>query len=193
MKRSSQTGFSAVEAVIVIAMILVATAVAVPSVRAHLAAARVLSAGRQFRSEFVRTRFAAIHSGVNYAIRFETCDSGPCYSIYKDGDYDGVLSDDIKAGRDVRTAGPFGLTGKATSVRVGINEGIPEIPPDRGTLSGDPIRFGRSRMISFSPLGTATPGTFYLAGDKIQGAVRVTGTSPRVRLLIWQGQWEEHR
>ena len=45
-------------------------------------------------------------------------------------------------------------------------------------------------MLSFSPIGTATPGTIYLAGDEMQAAIRVTGGSARVRILFWQGgQW----
>ena len=59
-------------------------------------------------------------------------------------------------------------------MRVGINPGMPAIPPESGRLTGDPIRFGSSDMLSFSPLGTATPGTFYLAGDGAQAAVRVS-------------------
>jgi len=76
---------------------------------------------------------------------------------------------------------------------VGINAGVPAIPPDSGILDpSDPIRFGASNMVSFSPLGTATPGTFYLAGEGLQGAVRVTGGSARVRLMVCRGRkWVE--
>jgi hypothetical protein len=76
---------------------------------------------------------------------------------------------------------------------VGILPGLPAPPPERGRLEGDdPIRFGRSDIVSFSPLGTATPGTFYLAGEEIQGAVRVS-VGARVRLLICRGgKWEEY-
>jgi type II secretory pathway pseudopilin PulG len=60
-----------------------------------------------------------------------------------------------------------------------------------GNRNGDPIRFGRSEILSFSPIGTSTPGTFYLAGEGIQGAVRVT-TNARVRLLVsYGGPWEQ--
>ena len=45
------------------------------------------------------------------------------------------------------------------------------------------------RRTEFSPLGTATPGTFYLAGDGAQAAVRVIGGSARVRLMTWRGRW----
>jgi hypothetical protein len=46
--------------------------------------------------------------------------------------------------------------------------------------------------VSFSPLGTATPGTFYLAGEGLQGAVRVASGSARVRLMVCRGRkWVE--
>jgi hypothetical protein len=77
-------------------------------------------------------------------------------------------------------------------VSVAINPGIPALPPETGLLSGDPVRFGSSDILSFSPYGTATPGTFYLAGDASQAAVRVTGGSARVRLMVWRGgRWRE--
>jgi hypothetical protein len=74
---------------------------------------------------------------------------------------------------------------------VGILPGLSAPPPAHGPLDdSDPIRFGRSDMVSFSPLGTATPGTFYLAGGGMQAAVRVTGGTARVRILLWQdGRW----
>ena len=50
-------------------------------------------------------------------------------------------------------------------MRVGINPGIPALPAEHGELSGDPARFGSSDILSFSPLRTAAPGTFYLVGD----------------------------
>jgi hypothetical protein len=47
-------------------------------------------------------------------------------------------------------------------------------------------------MLSFSPLGTATPGTFYLAGGHAQAAVRVTPGTSRVRLMVCRGgRWIE--
>jgi hypothetical protein len=57
--------------------------------------------------------------------------------------------------------------------------------------TSDPIRFGRSNMVSFSPEGTATPGTFYLAGEYFQAAVRVNGMTSRVRVLVYRGRWIE--
>jgi hypothetical protein len=180
-------GFSLVEALLVAALILTLAAVGLPSFRAYAAEAHLLGAGRVFRSEFRKARSMAVRSGVYTAIRFEAGPVGETYSLYADGNGNGVRSAEIRAGIDRLVDGPFFLTGGAADVTVGFLPGVPEPPPGRGLLSGDPIRFGRSRMVSFSPLGTATPGTFYLAGDGAQAAVRVTPGTARVRLMIWRG------
>jgi prepilin-type N-terminal cleavage/methylation domain-containing protein len=186
-------GFSLVEALVAVAIVLVMAATAFPVFRAHFADAHLVGAGQQFKSQFRLAYSAAVRSGVYTAIRFERHDDGTVwYAVYRDGDSDGVRSADIEDGKDTLVSGPFPLTGGAPGVSVAINPGIPALPPERGRLSGDPVRFGSSDILSFSPLGTATPGTFYLAGDAGQAAVRVTGGSARVRLMVWRGgRWRE--
>jgi prepilin-type N-terminal cleavage/methylation domain-containing protein len=188
-----ERGFSLVEALVAVSIVLVMAAVAVPPFRAHFAEAHLVGAGQQFKVQFRLARSAAVRSVVYTAIRFERRDDGSVwYAVYQDGDDDGVRSVDIISGRDRLVSGPFPLSGGAPGVHVGINPGIPALPPERGELSGDPVRFGSSDILSFSPFGTATPGTFYLAGDAGQAAVRVTGGSARVRLMVWRsGRWRE--
>ena len=148
-----------------------------------------MAAAQQFCGQFREAYSMAVKQNVNTAIRFETGPAGPVYSLYRDGNGNGVLSVDIAKGRDERVAGPFELSGGAADVRVGINANVPAIPPDSGTLDpSDPIKFGASNMLSFSPLGTATPGTFYLAGSSAQAAVRVTPGTARVRILFCRGK-----
>jgi type II secretory pathway pseudopilin PulG len=186
-------GFSLVEALVAVFIVLAMAAVAFPVFRAHYADAHIVGAGQQFKSHFRQACSEAVRSGIYTAIRFERRDDGTVwYAVYADGDEDGVLTQDIVSGRDRLVSGPYPLSGGAPGVRVGINPGVPAPPPDHGELSGDPVRFGRSDILSFSPLGTATPGTFYLAGDVAQAAVRVTGGSARVRLMLWRGgRWRE--
>jgi prepilin-type N-terminal cleavage/methylation domain-containing protein len=180
-------GFSLPEMLLVAALIVTMVAVGLPVYRAWTAEAHVLGAGQVFRGEFRNARWMAIRSNVYTAIRFERRLSGEAYAIYADGNRNGVRSAEIRSGVDRLVAGPFPLNGGAPGVHVGFLPGVPEPPPGRDTLSGDPIRFGRSDMLSFSPLGTATPGTFYLAGDGVQVAVRVTPGTARVRLMSWRG------
>jgi prepilin-type N-terminal cleavage/methylation domain-containing protein len=183
----SSRGFSLVELLVVVALLVVAAAISLPVFRSMTAEAHLVGAGQVFRSRFRRARSMAVRGNTYTAIRFEQGPGGYTFAIYADGNGNGVRSADIRRGVDRLVEGPFPLTGGAPSVRVGFLPGVPAVPPARGTLSGDPIRFGRSDMLSFSPLGTATPGTFYLAGDGAQAAVRVTPGSARVRLMIWRG------
>lgn len=189
----SERGHTLLEMILVVAIVMTLSAVSVPIVRAYTVQAYLLGAGRVFKEEFLRARSVATRSGVQTAIRFEERSDGMYFSVYADGNHNGVLRTDIARGVDRRLSGPFRLDGGAPGVRVGINPGIPALPPERGVLdTSDPIRFGRSNMVSFSPLGTATPGTFYLAGEGVQAAVRVNGQTARVRLMIcWGVAWEE--
>jgi type II secretory pathway pseudopilin PulG len=188
-----ERGRTLVELVVVMGMVSVVAVFALRQVRAYAVDAHLLGAGRAFKGEFRKARSMATRNNAHVAIRFEDKAAIPRYSVYLDGNSNGVRKDDIVNGIDLRVAGPFFLDAQATGVRVGINPGTPAIPPDTGTLdTKDSIKFGPADMLSFSPLGTATPGTFYLAGEAAQAAVRVTPGTARVRLLIFRnGTWVE--
>ena len=185
----NERGQTLLETLTVLGLALGGLGWAIPGLQAYFQEAQLRSAAMVFQADFRRARSEAIRSNVQTAIRFEQDGDGTWdYSVYVDGDYDGVRSRDINRGIDVRVAGPYQLRSGAPGVRIGIHPGVSEIPPGRGRLDpSDPIRFGRSNMVSFSPMGTATPGTLYLASKQLQGAVRVTGTTARVRTLVWRG------
>jgi type II secretory pathway pseudopilin PulG len=189
-----ERGHTLVELVVVVAILVVFGTLSVPHIRAYSAEVHLLGAGQVFRGEFRKARSMAATRGVYTALRFERQGAGWNLSTYADGNRNGVLSSDIAAGVDRRIAGPRQLTTGAGDVRVAINPGTPAIPPEQGKLDpADPIKFGQSNMLSFSPLGTATPGTFYLAGDHAQAAVRVTPGTARVRLMVCRGGRWIHR
>lgn len=183
----NERGHTLAELLVVMAIIVVMAAVSIPYLEAYSEESHLLGAGRQFKGEFLRGRSIAARLNVYTAIRFEALPQGIHFSLYADGNHNGVRSADIAAGIDTRVSGPFQLTSGAPGVRVGINPAVPEIPPAQGTLdTADPIRFAHD-MLSFSPMGTATPGTFYLAGKYAQAAVRVNAGSARVRLMTCRG------
>ncbi len=189
----NERGHTLLEVVLVLALLLVAASFLIPGLRAYSQEAQLMGAAQTFRGRFREAQSIAVRRNVETAIRFETGVSGPSYSTYIDGNGNGVLSADIATGRDRRIAPPVPLAAGLAGVRVAINPGVPAIPPDSGILDpADPIRFGRSNMLSFSPMGTATPGTFYLAGDAAQAAVRVTPGTARVRVMFCRGKkWVE--
>jgi prepilin-type N-terminal cleavage/methylation domain-containing protein len=188
-----ERGRTLVEMIVVLAILVICGTLSIPHIRAYSAEVHLLGAGQVFRGEFRKARSMAATRGVYTAIRFEAQADGWHLATYADGNNNGVLSADIAAGIDKRVGETRQLTTGSGDVRVGINPGTPKIPPDSGTLDpGDPIQFGRSNMISFSPIGGATPGTFYLAGPFAQAGVRVNPASARVRLMVCRGRrWIE--
>jgi hypothetical protein len=191
--KNNESGRTLLEMLLVLGILMTGVVVVVPALRAYGVESHIVGAGKIFKEEFWKARSVAMRLGVQTAIRFEHLDDGPSFSVYADGNDNGVRTTDIRAGIDRLVAGPIALSGGAPGVRIGINPNVPALPPDTGTLDAeDPIRFGTSDMLSFSPLGTATPGTFYLAGEGVQAAVRVTGGSARVRVLLNRGKrWVE--
>lgn len=186
-------GFTLLELTMTLVVVAVLFTMALPHVRAYSDTAYAEGAGRLFEGEFRKAYSMAVRGQVQTAIVFEPQSQPPTYAIYVDGNHNGVRRMDIHSGVDVRVGGPFPLTAGLPDVRVGINPGVPAIPPAHGPLdTSDPIRFGNSNILSFSPLGTATPGTFYLAGRHLQVAVRVVAGTARVRLFMCRGQrWRE--
>jgi hypothetical protein len=187
--RHAERGQSLIELIAALAVLVALFGLGVPWLRAYHAESRLLGAGREFKGEFRRARSIAVRSSAFTAIRFERQGDGTWfYSTYADGNRNGVLAADIRRGVDRRIGGPRRLDAGVRGVRVGINPNVPAVPPDTGLLDPTrPIQFGSAAMVSFSPMGTATPGTFYLAGEVTQAAVRVTPGSARVRLLVWSG------
>ncbi len=180
-------GYSLLELLVALTIILVMSAVALPNILGHRQEAALLGAARGFKADFMRTRSIATMKNTQTAIRFETDTRGvTVYSTYIDGNGNGVLSADIARGIDTRVSGPMRLDAGQPGVEVGILPGA--VSPDGDPLGPEPIRFGSARMVSFSPLGTGTPGTFYLRTRTSMACIRVTGGSARVRVLVLRGR-----
>jgi len=188
-----EQGTTLVEMLVAVGILMTLLALAAPALRAYSEDAEVVGAADVFQGEFRKARSIAAMTGVQTAIRFEEAADGSYVSVYQDGNHNGVLSADIARGVDKRVSGPRRLGSYVRGARVGIRPGTPAIPPERGVLdTSDPIRFGRSEMLSFTPLGGATPGTLYVAAAGLQAAIRVTGDTGRVRTLVYRGgQWRQ--
>jgi hypothetical protein len=116
-------------------------------------------------------------------------------SLYLDGNGNGIRSAETESGKDPYFRGPFHLYKASGDIGAGIlSDSIPQIPPRKGFLNADdPIQFGKSNIISFSPKGDSSSGTLYLACRSQQQmfAIVVYGATARFRLWKYSNQkWQ---
>lgn len=177
-------GVALLDLLVTCAVVAVLAAVTLPSLdlardrdAPRLAARHLARRLHWMRIEAVRrNRTVALHFDPNVAGR---------YALYVDGDGDGVSQRDVDDGVDPPVGPAEHLRDAHATVSLGILTAVP--PPDGvGVLvpGGEPVRLGNTRFLSFSPQGTATSGSIYLAGpDGRQWCVRVFGATGRVR--VW--------
>ncbi len=181
----NRNGFSLLEMIVALAIVGVIALCAVPAFGTYRRRASMTSQVVELQGIFRSLRMRAIASGRNAGVKFVQVGNQWTYSLYEDGDGDGIRSDDIASGVDRRFAGPSMLTPQFRIASIAL------LPNAIRDPDGDPlaptapaVQFNRSTICSFSPTGSATPGSVYItdgAGELI--AVRVTGASGRVRTL----------
>jgi Tfp pilus assembly protein FimT len=184
-------GFQLVELCVALALLASLLTLGAPpllriseDLRLRLAAEEMVGALRSARA------FAVRHSA-NVAVKFRTGKDGVVtFTLYRDGDGDGVLTKDIDRGVDPEVSRPRRLAHLGRGLGFGFPPGPP--PPDPGSpgrpldRTDDPIRFNQSDLASFSPLGGATAGTLYLTDGRSRlAAVRVLNRTGRVRVLVY--------
>ena len=76
-----------------------------------------------------------------------------------------------------------------------INQSVVDIGGGGDLAAGeDPLRIGNTALLAFSPLGSSTSGTMYIAGHRgPQMAIRVFGGTGRVRVLTFDAQTRQWR
>src|SRR5205085_3168672 len=95
----SERGHTLLEMVFVLGLILLTASWAIPGLRAYSQEAHLVGAAEKFCGQFRDAYSMAVKQNVNTAIRFETGPGGPVYSLYRDGNGNGVLSVDIAKGQ----------------------------------------------------------------------------------------------
>ncbi len=193
---NSRAAFTAIELLIAMTILTVVATLALPSLftlsshwRVRLAAGELVGALRSCRMEAIRRNH-------NVALRFDRGPNGAYrYTLYGDGDGDGVLSGDIRAGRDPRLGPARELQMLGADVRFGIPAELrprdPGDPRRRLDRLDDPVRFNRSDLASFGPLGTSTAGSLYLTdGNRVLMVVRVFGTTGKVKVMVYDPETE---
>ena len=144
-------------------------------------------------------RSYAVRHSTKVGVKFRPGDgSRVTYTLYRDGDGDGVLTADIDNGADPAVGLPRELAHFGSFARFGFPPG--SAPRDPGNRSrrldrlDDPIRFNRSDIASFNQLGGSTPGSLYLTdGRYLLSVVRVYGRTGKVKVMRYDPEEEEWR
>jgi len=178
-------GFSLVESLAGLGILGILLLFAVPLVAATVARERLHAASLETALAFRGLRQRAVTEGCSYGLRFVSSAGSWSYSLYRDGNGNGIRTADILAGRDPLVEGPENPGTRFEGIRIGLPMlPIPQVPPGTGPIPapGDPVKFGNTNLVSFSPSGSISGGTLYLTDGTRVGAVVVFGPTGRIRL-----------
>jgi type II secretory pathway pseudopilin PulG len=176
--------FSLLELLFVLGLAATLTGIAVPQVTQSLDDMRTAGAARYVASRLQQTRMEAISRTRDTAIRFTTSGSSYAFTVYVDGNRNGVLTADIDAGIDRPVGGPERLVDQFPRVDFGTVPGLPPVDADGIPPGGDPVRLGAGNLATFTSSGTSTTGSIYVrGGDAAQFAIRIFGQTGRTRIL----------
>jgi hypothetical protein len=140
-----------------------------------------MAAARYLGGRMVMARTYAVTRSANVALRFTPTDSDATFQMFVDGNGNGVRTADITGGVDRPLDQAVTLSDLFSGVMIAAADGA------------DPIQIGSANLMSFTPLGTATPGTIFVRGrEGLQLQLRVVGATGRTRLLRYDeesGDW----
>jgi len=177
-----RTGYSVLELLVCVSLATLAVASGTPALLATREAVLADGAADYVARELHAARMEALKRCASVAIRFEADGDDFAMATYVDGNGNGVRAVDISSGEDQLMYPRRLLREQFAGVRFGFEPGVPDVDGGDTSSDPDPIRVGRSRMLSFSPTGTSSSGTVYLHGRGAhQLAVRVLGGTGRIR------------
>lgn len=190
-------GSSLAEVLVTIAIVAIAAGVAVPAADAMLRGARGDAGAREMAATFRALRMRSVTMHRSQGLLFEQDGIGWKWLEVADGNGNGIRTQEVRSGVDPTLSGPHRLESRVEKVGPGFpGPGpFPEIPPGRGIISdtSDPVKFGRSDLVSFSPWGSSSSGTLYISDRRtVLFAVVLYGPTARVRVWrydAWSRRW----
>lgn len=177
-------GLAFVDILVTTATLVVLSALSAPMLSRFQDGAQLRGAARYVSARLQAARLEALRRQATVSLRIGDADAGFPLRLYLDTDDDGVLQRDVDDGIDVPLDAGERLDHHFPGVTFGVPVDVPDIDGDPLAAGADPIRIGRTRFVSFNPLGGCTSGTLFIASAAgTQGAVRLLGQTGRVRPL----------
>lgn len=192
---ASERGLALIDVLAATGLSLVMAAMAVPVIGGTLDREHAIVGAQYLAAHVQRARLESLKRGAAVAVRLEQLDGGTVVQLFVDGNGNGVLQNDIDRRLDPALTTPDWLGRHPRGVALRINQPIADVGTGGALAAGDdPLRIGNTSLVSFSPTGSATSGTLYVAAPRgPQLAIRIYGATGRVRVLMFDTQARQWR
>lgn len=187
---TSPRGAALLDIVFTSALCVTVAAFAAPAIGGSLDRERTIIGTQYLAGQLQRARLAALTGARSVAVRIEIVGDRTRLQLFADGNGNGVSQRDIDRGVDTPLQPAEFLDDRSRDVSLRINQAIVDAGGAAALTPGDdPLRIGNTALLAFSPMGTATSGTMYVAARHgPQMAIRVFGATGRVRVLTFDAQ-----
>jgi type II secretory pathway pseudopilin PulG len=193
---TASRGYTLAELLALLAIVAMAVAVTLPAAAMLRDGGRAAAGARTMATLLSAQRWKSVAAHRVRGLQFRKIGAGWTWREVADGNGNGLRSAEIARGVDPVLTADDALERQVADVTLGLPPGgpYPEAPPGTGRLSAgdDPVRFGRSDLVSFSPVGSASSGTIYVT-DGRSGLFAVVLFGPTARLRVWRYRPEERR
>lgn len=175
-------GYSLIEIVFVAGLVATLAAFALPGVQRTLDEFRTVGATRYLAARLERVRTEALTRSSDVGLRFVQDGLAYRYGVYIDGNANGIRAADIANGIDRLISHEERLSDQFSGVELGVLPGLPALDASSTPPGSDPVRLGSGNTATFTPEGTATPGSLYILGPhQVQLMIRIVGETGRSR------------
>lgn len=183
-------GAALIDIVVAAALCVILAAVAVPVVGGTLERERTIVGAQYLAGQLTRARLESLKRAQSVAVRLQIVGDRTELRLFADGNGNGVLQKDIDKGVDPPLTPLQWLDDQARDISLRVNQSIKDVAGSATIAAGDdPLRIGNTALVTFSPIGSATSGTLYVAAPRgPQMAIRIFGATGRVRVLIFDAQ-----
>ena len=188
-------GYTLLETICAAALCAIVGAIAVPVIGGTLDRERTIIGAHFLAGQLQRARLEALKRARSVAMHVALVGERTSIRLFVDGDGDGVRQHDIDDGVDPPLAPQEFVDDRSRGVSLRINQTVADLGGAGELAAGDdPLRIGNTALLAFSPIGSATSGTLYIAGHRgPQMAIRVFGGTGRVRVMTFDAQARQWR